>query len=472
MGITNSQTKTKDTVAVSEDKSNKVDLSFFGNQRKTPFQVEKPLSDRGSQLSISTISNVPYSSDSDFSNRSISSDLSDSSFEPRLWEAPTPRATPTPPATPTPTATPTPPATPTSEYVIFRIPEIPTCDSIQDKHRVLVKRRERSGEKNLISLYNYYCNRYDTVIIHPKTLIVHDGAFILKISCIKREEEAKHSLSIYQHMSSLGLSEHFAQVYCYTKTEHFVIEVHENAGIDLQQFLYNEDKEGTLRSELQNSLLFKLRRLNFIFKQYGILYFDMKPENLLVSKCTRTGQYILKLCDLGSLACNGYTKTKTKQSGTFEWMSPELLHYHRYRYCAKNGLTKEQKAISDIRGKFRPVLELAMNSMDYSFMKVGEFMMTGKQHSAAILVNDLVEIYIGFMEEFNMQVYPSHLYRFRFRVLSSYYIIVEKYGEMSQNKDEIALELLAAMFPSEENSATKMLKNDPLYDKVFDVIPF
>jgi hypothetical protein len=437
MGNTNSQIKTKDTFAVSKDKADKVNLSFFGNQRETPFQVEEP----HSGLSFSTISNIS-------SIRSISSDLSDSSCEQ------------------------TRPETPTSEPVKFCIPELPkNSNDILFKHHLIVERNERSVVKSLFSLYNIYC-KYYKAIIHPKTLIVHDGEFILKISGIKREQEAKHSLSIYQHMSSLGLSEHFAQVYGYAKTENFVIEVHENAGIDLLQFIHNEDKEGTLRSKLQDSLLSKLGTLRSNFIQYGILYLDMKPDNLLVSKCTRTGQYILKLCDLGSLVCNGYTKTKTNQSGTLEWMSPELLLYYRHCFCEKNGLAKEQKAISVIHGEFSPYIELVLNSMDYSFDMVANFVMTGEQNPTVILMHYLIEIFIDYMARFNMTVDSSTLNRFRFRVLSSYYIIVERYGETPQNKHEIALELLAAMFPSEENSATKMLKNDPLYDKVLGVISF
>ena len=262
---------------------------------------------------------------------------------------------------------------------------------------------------------------YKEVVLHPKTLIVRDGAFILKISSIKREEEAKHSLGIYKHMSELGLSEHFAQVYGYEMTEHFVIEVHENAGIDLLQFLHYEDENGNLVSELKELLLSKLVTLWTTFIQNGILYLDMKPENLLVSKCEQSEQYILKLCDLGSLACKGYTKTKTKQIGTLEWMSPELVLFYRHCFCAINNLTKEQKAISDIQGDFSPYPELVMKSMVYSFNKVIDFI-KGRQNSTVLLVCNLEKIFIEYMTRFNMTVDSCTLNQFRFRVLSSYYV--------------------------------------------------
>tara|TARA_B100001287_G_C22658258_1_gene518960 strand:- start:884 stop:1717 length:834 start_codon:yes stop_codon:yes gene_type:complete len=275
---------------------------------------------------------------------------------------------------------------------------------------------------------------------------------------------------MYKHMSELGLSEHFAQVYGYEKTEHFVIEVHENAGIDLLQFLHYEDENGNLVSELKDLLLSKLVTLWTTFIQNGILYLDMKPENLLVSKCEQSEQYILKLCDLGSLACKGYTKTKTKQIGTLEWMSPELVLFYRHCFCAINGLTKEQKAISDIQGDFSPYPELVMKSMVYSFNKVIDFI-KGRQNSTVILVCNLEKIFIEYMTRFNMTVDSCTLNQFRFRVLSSYYVQIEKHGDMPQNKKEIAFQLLAAMFPSEENCATKNLCDDPLLDEVCGAIP-
>ena len=66
----------------------------------------------------------------------------------------------------------------------------------------------------------------------------------------------------------------------------------------------------------------------------GIIHRDIKPANVLLDGSVSSGLFSVKVTDFGVATESGATDNKTAETGTYRWMSPEVIRHEPYTQTA------------------------------------------------------------------------------------------------------------------------------------------